>query len=177
LLNYTRHFVWLILMAALLAITTPWRPAPGVGLGVAVYGALHASAIVISLSSRQSIWRQVTFIAMGALLCVLAARMGVYGLRYVGRLPNLVGPLLMLSAASAAGAAAYGVLIRSFLNLAFPLSSLALTSLACMFATLAAFIAGRDYAGFGGLWLALAWWFAFSGGLWYQDHRRKAASR
>jgi hypothetical protein len=169
LLNYPWHFALLALMAALLAITIPLRPAPGVGLGVAVYGALHAAALVATLKDRRPGWRQAAFVVGAAILCVLAARLGIYGLRFVRALPNVEGPLLMLALAAGAGALAYGILIRSVLNFSFPPLLMLLTSSGCVVATLAAFVTGRSYPGLGGLWLAVAWWFAFSGGLRYAE--------
>jgi hypothetical protein len=164
LIDYPRHFALLSAIAALLWATSPWR-APGVYFEFALYGALHAFALVVSLRPRQPAWRQGVFVALAALLCTLTGRLGLYGLRF--------GPLPTLASASAAGAVAYGILIRMFLAYALPAGAVAKIALACLVATLAAFIAGAGYPVLGGLWLAVAWWFAFSGGLWYEDRRRR----
>jgi hypothetical protein len=164
LIDYPRHFALLSAFAALLLVASPWR-APGVYFEFALYGALHAAALVLNLRPRRPVWRQGTFVALAALLCTLIGRLGLYGLRF--------GPLPTLASSAAAGAVAYGMLIRIFLAYALPAAALAKIALGCLVATLAAFIGGASYPVLGGLWLAVAWWLAFSGGLWYEDHRRR----
>jgi hypothetical protein len=47
-------------------------------------------------------------------------------------------------------------------------------SFLCVLATSLAFFARTHAELLGGWWLAAAWWFAFSGGLWYFDTRGNA---
>jgi len=171
-LHFARHFL-LLLLAAVLIATSPWRVAPGADSEFALYGALHASALAVSLRIRQSVARQILFIAIASLLCMLTLRLGLSGVRLAEKLPGLAGPVALLMLASAAGAIAYGIVIRRFSILDIPRRTIAATAVLCMLAEFAAFITETHYQIHRGLWLAIPWWFAFSGGLWYYDPRRR----
>jgi hypothetical protein len=171
-LHVARHFL-LLLLAAVLGATSPWRVAPGVDSEFALYGALHASALVVSLRIRPSMGRQILFIAGAALLCVLTLRLGLSGMRFAEKLPGLASPMVVLMLASAAGALAYGVVIRKFSILDIPRRAIAASAALCLFAEFAAFLTETHFQMVRGLWLAIPWWFAFSGGLWYCDPRRR----
>jgi hypothetical protein len=54
--------------------------------------------------------------------------------------------------------------------------SLALISVGCLMATLAAAFTAARIQGLGLWWLAVLWWIAFSAGLWYFDTRPRARS-
>jgi hypothetical protein len=43
--------------------------------------------------------------------------------------------------------------------------------LGCTLATYAAFLTLAHFRPLGRWWLAVLWWFAFSGGLWYHERR------
>jgi hypothetical protein len=168
-LHYARHFMVLFACAALLAAVSPWRIAPGADSAFALYGALHASAIAVSLRVAQPLWRKLLFVAIAAVLSMLTQRLGLSGVQFVGELPGLLGPLALLTLSSGIGAFAYGALIRGFGIYRYRLGALAVTALFCMAATCVAFIAAGRFHVLGGLWVAIPWWFAFSGGLWYYD--------
>ena len=112
--HYARHFTLLVCIAALLIVTSRWRVSPGAAYSFAIYGALHASVLAASLRDRQPLVRQILFVAIAALLCMLTARLGLYGMRFAGKLPSFAGPWLLLAAVSGVGALSYGILIRRF---------------------------------------------------------------
>ena len=69
------------------------------------------------------------------------------------------------------GAVSYGVLIRIFRMYELNAGSIALIAVGCMLATyVAAFTLAHSHF-LGRWWLAVLWWYAFSGGLWYRDRR------
>jgi hypothetical protein len=170
---YARHFTLLVCIAVLLAIFGPSRVGSRVDAAFALYGALHAFAFVVSLSSQKPLWRQMLFIAAAALLCAATVRVGFYGMRIAGEFLGSEGATTLLGILSALGALTYGILIRQFLKYPLALDALAITSLACMSATLAAFAAARHFQVRNGLWVAVPWWFAFSACLWYYGDRRR----
>jgi hypothetical protein len=171
-LHYARHFTLLICIAALLAIIGASRAISRADSAFALYGALHAFALVVSLRSPKPLWRQVLFIFVAALLCAATVHLGFYGMRFAGKLPAPVGPLTLLGILSALGALGYGILIRQFLKYSLALDALAITSLVCVPVTLAAFAAATHFQARNGLWVAVPWWFAFSACLWYYGDRR-----
>jgi hypothetical protein len=170
-MHYARHFTLLVCIAALLAVIGPSRVAARADSAFALYGALHAFALVVSLRSPKPLWRRILFIAVAALLCAATVRLGFYGVRFAAKLPGSEGPPILLGILSALGALAYGILIRRFLEYPLALDALAITSLACMSATLAAFAAATHFQVRNGLWVAVPWWFAFSACLWYYGDR------
>jgi hypothetical protein len=170
-MHYARHFTLLLCIAALLAIIGPSRLVSRIDAAFALYGALHACALMVSLRSQKPLWRQVLFIAAAALLCAATVRLGFYAVRFAGKLPGFGAALILLGILSALGALAYGILIRRFLKYPLALDALAITSLACMSATLAAFAAATHFRLRNGLWVAVPWWFAFSACLWYYGDR------
>jgi hypothetical protein len=172
-MNYARHFTLLACIAALLAVVGPSRVSSRPEFAFALYGALHAFAVVVSLRSIEPLWRRILFIAVAALLCTATVRLGLYGVRFAGKLPDLAGPLALLGILSAEGALAYGILIRRLLKYPLALDALAMTSLVCVLATLAAFAAATHFQVRNGLWVAVPWWFAFSACLWYYGDRRR----
>jgi hypothetical protein len=171
-LHYTRHFTLLVCVAALLIVTSRWRASPGAAYAFAIYGALHASLLAASLRDRQPLGLQILFVAIAALVCMLIARLGLYGIRVAGRLSGIAGPLLLLGVLSGVGALGYGILIRQFWIRDLSLDAFGITAFFCVLAVCAALIVGNHYQVLGGLWLAIPWWFAFSAGLCYYENRR-----
>jgi hypothetical protein len=170
--HYARHFTLLACIAALLIVTSRWRASPGAAYSFAIYGALHASVLAASLRDRQPLVRQILFVAIAALVCMLTARLGLFGMRFAGKLPSFAGPVLLLAAVSGVGALGYGLLIRLFWIRDLSLHVFGITAIFCILAECAALIVGNHYQVLGGLWLAIPWWFAFSAGLCYYEHRR-----
>jgi hypothetical protein len=184
LLNYTRHFVLLLAMAAglaaasrLAAVLTPGLLAPGELLSAAgiasqfaIYGALHAFALVSSLTARPSLGRQITFIAAAAAMSLATAWLTLVLVR---RMSNLSGPVPILIAAAALGAWAYAGTIRCVLRLILGARSTAWMSLACAAAVAAAYPCVKHLPSAAGLGLAIPWWLAFSVAFALQDAQRR----
>ena len=171
---FARHFGLLGLFTAALAVAAP-RAGPGIGAQFALYGALHAVAVTLSLGggARISPGRRLLFVAVAAILALSTACLGLRGLHRVSRLGLGASAGAMIAACAGLGALAYGVSIRGIL--AAPLGvarrwnskSIGATSLGCA-AVAALFFAGcREFHAAGVLWLVAPWWFAFSTGLWY----------
>ena len=85
-----------------------------------------------------------------------------------------LGPPLPIGAVT--GAIAYGSLTRLFWLGKFPAKRVLAIALICVLASWLAFFV-RGYLDLGGWWLAAAWWFAFSAGLWFFDTRPDALTR
>lgn len=159
--------------AAALAIAGP-RGLAGIGAQFALYGALHATALALSLSggARLSSGRTLSLVAGAAILALATARLGIFGLHAVSVLGGSAGPFAILAACAGLGALAYGGLIRAVLTdppeaaRRSRMKSLVATSLGCAAATSVSFAAGRGLHASGVLWVVAPWWFAFSGGLW-----------
>jgi MFS-type transporter involved in bile tolerance (Atg22 family) len=83
----------------------------------------------------------------------------------------------VLGLSAVIGALAYGILIRLFGFVELTIGSLALIAAACMLAAFVAFFTLAHSHSLGRWWLAVLWWFAFSGGLWFCDRRRNAVPR
>jgi len=138
----------------------------------ALYGALHAAALALSARAGPSPARRALFVAAAAGLSAFIARVGLDALGASGRLAGhipLLGLhgliLLAVFASSALGALAYGAMIRGLFGARLPAARLGIASLGAAGAACTALvICQRLHAG-SGPWLAISWWFAFSGGL------------
>jgi hypothetical protein len=185
LFNYARHFGLLGLLMAALAIAGPRAGSGGIGAQFALYGALHAAALALSLvrGARLSAGRRLLFVAVAAILSLSTARLGFVGFHVLGGRGGSAGLLVILAACAGLGALAYGFLIRGVLMnrgdiggrlSAGPLTarSLGAISLGCAAAASACFAAGRGLHAAGVLWLAGSWWFTFSCGLWLAGRLR-----
>jgi hypothetical protein len=183
LLDYTRHFVLLLAMAVglggaswLAAVLTPGLLAPGALLSAsgiasqfALFGALHALALVRSLTTRLPLGRQLSFIGAAAVMSVATAWLT---LLLVRRMSSLSGYLPILLTAAAVGAWAYAGTIRGVLRLSLGVRSILWISLACTAAVAAAYPAVKHRPSAAGLGLAIPWWLAFSVAFASQDARR-----
>jgi hypothetical protein len=176
-LLYPRHFALLTGFALLLAVMSHLHLANELSLSFALYGALHASALILSLRTRQAIWRKCLFIFIAASLSVVILYVGIFGRHLSGTLPGNVGLFTVLGFSAMTGAVAYGVLIRLFGIYKLPPGSLAAIAFVCMLATLVALVTASRSRYLGQWWLAVLWWYAFSGGLWYCDQRRNATNQ
>jgi hypothetical protein len=165
------HFA-LLSAATLLVVASPWRIAPGLGAEFALFGACHACSVGVSVQPRAAPFRQVLFVAAAALLSLLTARCGFYGIQVAAKLYPIAAPLVILVAMAVLGALAYATLIRRALDYPMPPGSPAPIAAACAIVTIAAYSVCRHYRVFGGTWLAIPWWFAFSLSLKVQEHRR-----
>lgn len=171
LLYYERHFILLTCITAALAASGGWMRALGVVAAFSIYGALHASAVIVTVRSVEPPWRSLGFIASGALLSMLNGSWSLLAYRLSGSLPGMAKPALLLAASSGVGAAAYATLIRRCLAADLGAGAASRIAAGCVAATLAVLGSGLYRQG-GVLWFAAAWWFAFSVGLWYHDRGR-----
>jgi hypothetical protein len=162
-------------LTAVLAVAGSRAGPGGIGSQFALYGALHAGALALSIvgGSRLSAGRRLLFVALAAILALSTARLGLLGLHLAGDRAGPAGPWAILAACAGLGALAYGLLIRGVLMNPGDIGgrpsaiSLGAISLGCAAATSACLAAGRGLHAAGVLWLVAPWWFAFSGGLWY----------
>jgi hypothetical protein len=169
LLVYPRHFLLLTGLGVWLAVITRLHLLSHLDASFAVYGAFHASALVLSLRSAGPMARRCGFIAVAAGLCVLTLHIGMLALHCLGGLSGSSGLYAALGLSAAAGAVTYGMSIRLFGFYKLTLGALALIAVGCVFATYAAFMTLANVHSPGRWLLAVAWWYAFSGGLWFCD--------
>jgi hypothetical protein len=166
-LHYARHFGLLTAVIVLLAATGSWWAAGAVS-SVGVYGALHASLVVVSLRAAQRPLKRVFFIVAAASLAMLSMGLALAAARFFAVVPRLGTPLALLTVAAAAGASSYVCLTKKFWIRDLPIRAIAILPVGCVAATLATFSLPA-HAPAGGLWLVAPWWLAFSAGLWYYD--------
>jgi hypothetical protein len=169
--HYPRHFLLLGAFGVALAVISRLHLLSNLDASFALYGALHAAALVLSLGTRRSAWGRFLFIVLAAALCVMTLHLGTWIMHRLGRLPGNIGLYTALGVAAWTGAVAYGISIRLLGMPRLKPRSLAVIGLGCVLAAYAAFlILGQVH--FLGRWLfPVLWWFAFSGGLWYRDRR------
>jgi hypothetical protein len=169
---YPRHFSVLAAATVTMFLLGHWSLLnDSLIVTFALNGVVHAAALVLALRAPQSLARKSTFIAIAAVLSVLTLYVGIIGLVLFAVLPGNERLYVVLGVCSLSGAITYGSLTRMFWMRNFSSRLILAMSILCVLATSLAFLA-RTYADFlGGWWLAAAWWFAFSGGLWYLDTR------
>jgi hypothetical protein len=105
----------------------------------------------------------------------MTLRIGISGTQLSAGLPANIGVYTVLGFSALLGAVTYGILIRLFSFYKLTAASLAAISIGC---TLASFLAlgTLSHTHFlGPWWLAVLWWYAFSGRLWYCDRQASAA--
>ncbi|HME39743.1 MAG TPA: hypothetical protein VKG63_12390 [Steroidobacteraceae bacterium] len=173
-LFYPRHFLLLAGIGALLGLAARLGFSTDVSISFALYGALHASALVLALRAGQRWWRNVLFIAMAAALSVMTLRAGIVGAQVSGPLAGNVALDAVLGFSAVVGAATYGILIRLFGIYELTVKELTVIAGGCLLAAYAARLTAAHSPYLGRSWFAVLWWFAFSGGLWYCDQRRRA---
>jgi hypothetical protein len=168
---YLRHLLLLGAFGAALAAISRLHLLSNPDASFALYGALHAVALVLSLGTRRSRWGRCLFIVLAAALCVMTLHLGTWIMHWLGRLPGNIGLYTALGVAAWTGAVTYGISIQ-LLGIRRPKpGSLAVIGLGCALATYAAFLT-LAHVHFLGRWLLpVFWWFAFSGGLWLYDRR------
>jgi hypothetical protein len=170
---YPWHFSLLACFSLVLAALTRLHVATGLSVSLALSGALHASALVFTLRTRQVIWRRCLFIAVAAALSAATLHAGILaGQLFESALGASLGsamPYAALGFLAAPGALAYGLLIRASAMYTVPKTSLAVIAIGCLLATYIAFLTLAHFHFLGRWWLAVCWWYAFSGGLCYFD--------
>jgi hypothetical protein len=173
-LFYARHFLLLSGFSLLLGVMTRLRLSLDLLASFALYGALHASALVLALRTRQPLWRCGLFIALAAGLSVMTFRIGLFAAQRYGTLLGHVALYAVFGLSAMAGAVTYGILIRRIKIFELTLRELALISCGCALAADVAYVTLAQSPALGRGWLAVLWWFAFSGGLWHCDRRRRS---
>ena len=168
---YGRHFALLACFSTLIGVVGSLHLAPNISSSFAIYGALHAAALVLALRSRHSIWRRCWFVAVGAALSVLALRVGTFAGQLTGIGPGNINFYWLLGLSAATGAVAYGLSIRVFGFHALTAPALTAIAAACILATCIGGFSVTHIRLLGPWWLAVVWWYAFSAGLWHFDSR------
>jgi hypothetical protein len=173
--NHARHVALLGSLTAALVIAGP-RAGSGISLDFALFGALHAIVLALSVEPGAGIsaLRRAGFVAASALLAWVIARLALLGWRAAAGLGESATPFILLAAASGLGAVAYGLSIRRLLaNFSWAGGSavkwLGAAAFGCAAGVLAGFALARAFHGAALSWLAIPWWLAFSGTLWYID--------
>ena len=174
---YPRHFLLLACFSVLLAVMTRLPLSNDLAVSFALCGALHASALALTLRAPQPIGRSCLFVVIAAGLCVITLRVGMVGRHLFGTLPGNLGPYTALGVATITGALTYGILIRLCGIFPMTLASLSAISVGCMSATFLALLTAGPLHFPGPWWLAVLWWHAFSGSLWYFDQRHSRAAQ
>jgi hypothetical protein len=171
-LHYDRHFGLLAAAAVIIFFLAHWNLLHDSLIGTfSLNGALHASALVFTLRAPGSLTRKAVFIAAAIALSVLTLYVGIIGLVLFAVLPGTEQLYVVLGVCALSGAITYGSAIRLCWMRKLSSRSILAMSASCVVTTSLAFFA-RTYAEWlGSWWLAAAWWFAFSGGLWYFDIR------
>jgi hypothetical protein len=175
-LKYSRHFSLLSAFAALTCVLSRLSFPASLSVAFAFYGALHAAALTLSLRSPPSPGRSALFVATAATLSALIFHLGIFGTHLFASLHKGIGSYMALGFASIIGAMTYGVCIRLFKLYRLAGIALTLISLGCVSASCLALLALTQFPFLGPWWLAIAWWYAFSGGLWFCHRRRQIPS-
>jgi hypothetical protein len=176
--HYARHFGVLGIATLLIFLLAHWDLLnDSLVASFAINGALHAIALVLTLRSPQTTPRKLAFIALAAAFSVFAMYIGIAGLVMFAVLPGNERLYAVLGLCSVSGAITYGSLTRLFWMGKFSSRLILAMAIFCLLATGVAFFI-RSYVDFlGGWWLAAAWWFAFSGSLWFFDTHPDALGR
>ena len=165
---YLRHFLLLACFSVVAAVTTLHiRSDPTISF--ALYGALHALALMVTLRERKAIWRKSLCIALAAALSVMSLRIGIWDMQFFEQLSGNAGRLVVAGLSAMIGAVSYAALIRQLGIYPLPLAAFAVIAVACVLATWVAVFTLVYFHSLGRWWLAVLWWYAFSSGLCYCD--------
>jgi hypothetical protein len=176
--NYARHFSLLGAATVVLFLLSHWDLLNDSLLAsFAISGALHALSLCFALRAPQSRLRQLAFIAVAAALSVLTMYIGIIGLVLFAVVPGNERLYMVLGLCSLSGAITYGSLIRIFWIRKFSSRRILGLAFLCLLATSLGFFVRAYSQALGGWGLTAAWWFAFSGGLWFFDTRADALRR
>ena len=175
--RYPLHFLLLACFGFLLIAMTRLHVATDLSASFALYGALHASALVIALRAHHPFRRNCIFIGAAAGLSAMTLHGGIAAAHWLGTGGGNVAFYAALGISSVTGAATYGVLIRLCGICELSARALAVICLNCMLAAYAAMFTLAHFHFLGRWWLAVLWWYAFSGGVWYCDTQRLSGER
>jgi hypothetical protein len=169
--RYPRHFLLLTCFSIFLGILSRHHFLSDLVVSFALYGALHAAALVLALRARHPMGKKFLFVAIAACLSALTLHVGLVGIHLAGTLPGNVGLYTVMGFSALTGAVSYGVLVRIFRMFELNAVSIAVIAVGCTLATyIAAYTLAHSHF-LGRWWLAVLWWYAFSAGLWYYDRR------
>lgn len=175
--HYARHFAALGVGTVLIFLLGHWDLlSDSLIVSFGLNGALHAITLAMTLRAAQSIWRRLAFVVFAAALSIFTMYVGITGLVLFAVLPGNERLYAVLGLCAVTGAITYGSLTRLFWLGKFPSRIIVLMALICLLAAWLAFFL-RGYLDLGGWWLAAAWWFAFSAGLWFFDTHPDALAR
>ena len=170
--HYPRHFLILTFFSVLVGLLSSLHVA-SVFVSFSLYGALHASALILALRTRLTMSRKCSFIVLAAVLSVVTLQVGIAGRQLSGAAPGSTAFYSLIGLCAAIGATSYGTLIRLAGLHSLSARELAAISMSCVIAAIVGALTVSDAHSLGPWWLAVLWWYAFSGGLWYVDHSRK----
>jgi hypothetical protein len=174
-LNYARHFSLLTAFAALTCVSSRLSFPASLSVAFALYGALHATALLLGFRVPPPMGRSIPFVVTAAILSAMMFHLGILGTHVSARTPGGAGPYVVLGVASAGGALTYGLSIRMFGLYRLTAAALSMISLVCVSASCLSLFTLTLFPFLGPWWLAVFWWHAFSGGLWFCDRRQEAA--
>jgi len=172
--RYAWHFLLLTGFAAFTGVVSRWFVPNDLSVSFAWYGAFHALALVLSPNARASLVRSCLFVGTAAALSAMTFYVGMLGTHLLTGLVRDAGPYAALGIAAVTGAVTYGISIRIFGLYKLTAGALAVISVGCLSACLLALFTLSRFHVPGPWWLAVFWWYAFSGGLWVCDRRQGA---
>ncbi len=172
-----RHFLLLTFFSVWVGLISQRQSAVTLAASFALYGALHAIALALTLGVHRP-GMNCLFVATAAALSAMILHLGILGTRLSSVFPGILGLYSVLGLMAAAGALSYGALIRLFGMRALSLRELAAISVGCALSVYLGLLtlSLRHPHYLGSWWLAVLWWYGFSGGLWYVDARRRTAA-
>jgi hypothetical protein len=167
---YRRHFGMLAVGIIGIFLLSHWDLLKDqILITFAINGAVHASSLVLNLRTPSTWVRRLLFVALAAALSMVTLYIGIVGLVLFAVLPATERLYFVLGLCAVSGAITYASLIRLFWLKKLPPRSILAMAVGCMFAVFVGFFARTHFEALDGWALAGAWWFAFSGGLWYFD--------
>jgi hypothetical protein len=157
-ISFARHFTLLTIATAVLAelLHGPYRLPTN--YEYIAFGALHALTILGALRPPRNVFASVLLVGAGAVLSQAAFFVGLF----IGGLG-----LIAFAIASAFGAASYGTVLRLLWFPSLPGKTIGVLSAGCALATAAA-VPLASKTEFFNLIITIAWWWTFSGLLWWQ---------
>lgn len=171
-LDYRRHFTLLVVTGLALAIACPWRRSLGLVANFGLFGTLYAALTATTVKASVSWVRKTGFVALSGMMSMLIVVCGLNAARSLGAMPGGLGSRVVLGMASGAGALVHLLALRGF----FAIRVTGFVVPSCILSPLAVVAAGIHLE-CEGLWLAVAWWTAFSASLFVTDiHSKEARS-
>ena len=169
--RYRRHFLLLACCCVGIAVMHRSHVPSNLSVSFGLYGALHASALALALRVRHAFWRSCVFVVLTATLSVAILQVAILVSQLLDASAGPFARYPALGISAAAGALAYGILIRRFGFCALNLRALVAVSGLCACAAVFALYTASRSQNLGSWWIAVLWWWGFSCGLRYFDRR------